>query len=119
MWDRRIEAAAAKLLTFCGEDLRLVVSRYSYFDAEGQFLFEVLRYSPKGFDIRVPIRWMWVDIMRGEPKEVQTVLYRLPEVLVALEVLIVEGEKIAKRSVPWDWLQPATAVEAAAAIRIT
>jgi hypothetical protein len=93
LWQCGIEEAAAKILDLCGDGCRQVVSRYPYLDARGQFLFEVLRFKPKGFDTRIPTQWKWHDIARCRPGEEQLGLYRLPEVLTAYDVLIVEGEK--------------------------
>lgn len=93
LWQCGISAATARVLSLCGDDPRQVTSRYPYVDEQGQFLFEVLRYSPKGFATRVPASWVWNDIVRGQPTDEQRVLYRLPEVVQATDVLIVEGEK--------------------------
>jgi putative DNA primase/helicase len=68
---------------------RIVVDEYSYADAAGNLLFQVVRFSPKSFAQRYPDgqgSWIW-------KKHPQQVLYRLPEVLEAPIVLLVEGEK--------------------------
>jgi DNA primase len=52
-------------------------------------LYQVVRFEPKGFAQRYPAangRWIW-------KKHPQQVLYRLPEVLEASIVFLVEGEK--------------------------
>jgi 5S rRNA maturation endonuclease (ribonuclease M5) len=67
-----------------------VVATYDYFNENGDLLFEVVRYSPKDFKQRRPNGhggWIW------NLKSVRRVLYRLPEVLAATDVLVVEGEK--------------------------
>jgi hypothetical protein len=72
------------------EQERRLVKTYHYVDAEGKLLFQVCRYEPKAFKQRRPDGkggWKW------DLKGVETVPYRLPEVLKAVEVLIVEGEK--------------------------
>lgn len=73
--------------------LRLVEA-YDYTDEDGNLLYQALRYEPKTFRQRRPDGkggWSWS--MKGQRK----VLYRLPEVLAAVErgetVYIVEGEK--------------------------
>jgi 5S rRNA maturation endonuclease (ribonuclease M5) len=69
-----------------------MVKAYDYTDAEGKLLFQVCRMEPKSFRQRQPNgngKWAW------NLKGVQRVLYRLPTVLSANEVLIVEGEKDA------------------------
>jgi hypothetical protein len=63
---------------------------YAYTDEVGELLFEVVRYMPKGFRQRRPdghggVKWNLSNVRR--------VLYRLPEVLLAASVLVVEGEK--------------------------
>jgi putative DNA primase/helicase len=68
-----------------------IVATYPYVDAQGKLLYEVVRYSPKGFAQRRPDPaggWQW------GLGDVQRVLYRLPQVLAAQRrVFIVEGEK--------------------------
>jgi len=67
-----------------------IVSTYDYTDENGQLLFQVLRYEPKGFKQRRPSgKGGWTWNLGG----VCRVLYRLHEVLRASNVLIVEGEK--------------------------
>ena len=63
---------------------------YSYVDEVGALLFQVLRYPGKKFKQRRPYGpggWIW------NLGAVRRVLYRLPEVVKAKSVLIVEGEK--------------------------
>ncbi len=72
------------------EQQRKLVKTYDYTDQEGKLLFQVCRYEPKNFSQRRPDGnggWIW------DLKGIQTVLYRLPNLLKAEEVLIVEGEK--------------------------
>ncbi len=70
---------------------------YDYFDADGELLYQVLRYEPRDFRQRRPNGeggWLWN--LRG----VKRILYRLPELLAADPddtVFIVEGEKDADR----------------------
>jgi len=75
-----------------------IAIQYEYRDENGQSLFEVVRYEPKAFKMRSPNgfgNWTWN--MNG----VRKVLYRLPEVLAAVQsnetVYVVEGEKDADR----------------------
>ncbi len=71
-----------------------VVKTYDYTDTSGNLLFQVCRMDPKDFRQRRPNgKGDWIWKMKGSG--VQRVLYRLPEVLRADEVLIVEGEKDA------------------------
>lgn len=71
-----------------------IVATYDYVSAEGELLYQAVRYDPKDFRQRAPNpdgSWSW------SIKGVQRVLYRLPEVLVAVAegrtVYICEGEK--------------------------
>jgi len=65
---------------------RQIVATYPYTDEHGKLLFEVIRYSPKSFaQRRADGTWKLGDVRR--------VLYRLPEVLAAECVYLVEGEK--------------------------
>src|SRR4030042_6560997 len=69
--------------------LRFVCS-YNYTDIDGTLLFQVVRYEPKTFKQRKPTgAGKWSYDLNGTKR----VLYRLPEVVKADEVLIVEGEK--------------------------
>lgn len=68
------------------------VKSYDYLDANGKQLFQVIRFEPKTFRQRhmgADGKWIWS--MDG----VSRVLYRLPEVMEAQIVCIVEGEKDA------------------------
>lgn len=73
-----------------GQDKRLV-STYSYRDATGKEIYQVLRYDPKAFRQRRPDGaggWIW------SIKEVKRLPYKLPEVLASQgDVYVVEGEK--------------------------
>jgi AAA domain/CHC2 zinc finger/Homeodomain-like domain len=67
-----------------------LVATYPYFDENGQELFQVCRMEPKNFWQRHRNgngKWTW------NLKGVRRVLYNLPEILKANEVVIVEGEK--------------------------
>lgn len=69
-----------------------IVKTYDYTDAGGNLLFQVCRMEPKDFRQRQPDGkggWFW------NLKGIDRVLYRLPEVLKADEVIIVEGERDA------------------------
>lgn len=70
-----------------------IVKTYDYTDARGEPLFQVCRYEPKGFRQRRKANGKWVWDLKG----VERVLYRLPQVLRAEEVLICEGEKDADK----------------------
>jgi putative DNA primase/helicase len=68
---------------------------YDYTDERGQLLYQVVRYKPKAFRQRRPLpgddRWDW------NLEGVDRVPYRLPFILTADEVVVVEGEKDADR----------------------
>jgi len=75
-----------------------IVCTYPYHDADGQVVFEVVRYAPKKFKQRQPDplhpgQWIW-------KRPTTYVLYHLPEVLRAVAagetVYLCEGEKDAK-----------------------
>lgn len=79
---------------------RKIVKTYDYTDERGNFLFQVVRYEPKGFSQRRPSEagngnWEWN--LQG----VRRVLYRLPELLaaeLAETVFIFEGEEDVDRA---------------------
>ena len=73
---------------------RPIVATYPYHGADGELLFEAVRFEPKTFRLRRPDRsggWTW------NLKGVKRVPYRLPELLEAVNegrtICIVEGEK--------------------------
>ena len=69
-----------------------LAKNYDYHDADGQLIFQVCRMEPKDFRQRRPDgKGGFIWNMQG----VDRVPYRLPEVIKADEVLIVEGEKDA------------------------
>jgi AAA domain/Homeodomain-like domain len=73
-----------------GEEERRIIAEYAYTNEDGELLFQVVRFKPKGFRQRRPDgrgNWIW------KLGDVRRVLYHLPEVLAAKAVLIVEGEK--------------------------
>jgi hypothetical protein len=79
-----------------GKPTRKIVARYPYQNADGQLLFEVVRYEPKAFAQRRPDgKGGWIWNLNG----VRRVLYRLPDVLKAVQsgetIFVVEGEKDA------------------------
>src|SRR5205807_2145062 len=69
-----------------------LICTYNYTDKSSNLLYQVCRFLPKGFRPRYPDGrggWTW----RKNP---QQVLYRLPEVMKAPIVFVVEGEKDAE-----------------------
>lgn len=70
-----------------------VVKRYVYVDEQNQLLFRVCRTQSKNFFQERHEKGKWILGLNGTPR----VLYRLPEVLKAEAVVIVEGEKDVER----------------------
>jgi hypothetical protein len=69
-----------------------IVSVYDYQNADGNLVYQVVRYEPKDFRQRKPDGhggWDW------KVKDLKRVPYRLPELLTADYIYIVEGEKDA------------------------
>ena len=71
-----------------------LIANYNYTDEHGVLLYQVLRYEPKTFRQRRPSPdssgdWTW------SLGDVRRVLYRLPMVLAAETVYVVEGERDA------------------------
>ncbi|MDP8208597.1 MAG: DUF3987 domain-containing protein [Candidatus Electryonea clarkiae] len=82
-----------------------IEATYSYQDAEGKLLFEVVRFIPKGFVQRRPNpdkpgEWIW------NLKGINPVLYHLPDIIDKTHVICVEGEKDADKL--WKLGIPAT-----------
>lgn len=72
-----------------------IVATYDYIDKAGRLLFQAVRFEPKNFRQRRPDPtgrdgWTW------NLKGVDLVPYRLPDILKAPTVFIVEGEKDAE-----------------------
>jgi hypothetical protein len=73
-----------------GQTALKLVKTYDYTDADGKLVCQVCRYEPKTFKQRRPNgNGGWSYDLKDTPR----FLYRLPEVIKADEVLIVEGEK--------------------------
>jgi len=67
-----------------------VAEAYDYMDENGALLYQNVRLDPKDFKMRRPNgRGGWIKNLDG----VRRVLYRLPEVIAADSLLVVEGEK--------------------------
>jgi putative DNA primase/helicase len=67
-----------------------IVATYDYRDAKGDLLFQVIRMAPKKFWQRRPDgNGDWIKGRGG----VETIPYRLPELLNASEIFVCEGEK--------------------------
>lgn len=66
-----------------------IVKTYDYTDLNGTLISQTVRYEPKKFIQRTKQNGQWVWSL----KDVQTVLYNLPEVVKADRVLVLEGEK--------------------------
>lgn len=68
-------------------------AHYDYTDEAGQMIFQVVRFSPKGFRQRQPRGQGWVWNLNG----IEPVLYQLHEVKAAIDIgepiYIMEGEK--------------------------
>ncbi|MCG2821208.1 MAG: CHC2 zinc finger domain-containing protein, partial [Candidatus Atribacteria bacterium] len=68
-----------------------IAATYNYKDEQGNLLYQVVRFNPKGFSQRRPDGnndWIW------NLKDINSVLYHLPELIRSTNpVLIVEGEK--------------------------
>ena len=92
-----LDAAKANVAELLGDKQAFVVSRkpeavYQYHAANGRLVFEKLRYPGKQFTQRKPNgRGGWEHKLGDCSKP----LYRLPEVLVANEIFVCEGEKDA------------------------
>ena len=71
---------------------RHITATYDYTDKYGDVLYQVVRTEPKGFFQRRPDGYGgWIN-EKGE----RQILYRIPEVLEAPIVFVVEGEKDAE-----------------------
>lgn len=90
-----------------GNPKERMTAEYSYTNAEGKLLSQVIRYEggPKGkrFSQRRPSSngasgWIW------NTKGIQPVLYNLPKVIGAETVFVVEGEKDVGTLDPWGFV---------------
>jgi hypothetical protein len=85
-----VESLVGKVNGARPDTLGQIVAAYDYTDEQGKLLYQVTRHVPKDFRQRRPDGnggWTW------GLKGTQRVPYRLPEVLKASEVFIVEGER--------------------------
>ena len=96
-FDQIAQAAEIKKSEFFGDDAKphrsRIVAEYSYQDADGKELFQVVRIDPKDFRQRVRNGGGWKWSTKGVTRQ----LYRLPQVLAAKDagkvIFVVEGEK--------------------------
>jgi hypothetical protein len=78
-----------------------MIAEYNYRSTQGELLYQVLRFEPKGFCQRRPDgNGGWLRNLHG----VRRVLYRLPELLAAKSVLVVEGEKDVETALTLDFI---------------
>jgi len=71
---------------------RRIVASYDYLGSDGKLVFQVTRWEPKTFTQRRPDgKGGWINSVKG----IELIPYRLPEILQAKAVFIVEGEKDA------------------------
>ena len=78
-----------------------IIATYSYTDKNGKEIYQQVRFDPKDFRFRRPSEdegWIWN--LQG----VTRVLYRLPEVIKAKQVFVVEGEKDVETLRAWDFV---------------
>lgn len=87
-----VEALGLKMGDLFSEK-KSVEATYEYTDEEGNVLYRVVRFRPKGFTQE---RWEGNHFTPGLG-EVKRVLYRLPDLREASEVYVVEGEKDVER----------------------
>lgn len=76
-----------------------IAAVYEYSDEAGKLLFQTVRYEPKDFRQRQPDgKGGWTWNLQG----VRRVLYQLPEVVAASDVLMCEGEKDVETARVWN-----------------
>jgi 5S rRNA maturation endonuclease (ribonuclease M5) len=73
------------------EKKKHTVKRYIYFDQNGHPLHRTCRTEPKDFYQQHYNNGTWISGLKG----IEPVLYNLPDIMEAPEILIVEGEKDA------------------------
>jgi putative DNA primase/helicase len=74
-------------------DRRRIVVSYDYVGPDGKLVFQVTRWEPKNFTQRRPDEnGGWIPSVKG----IELVPYRLPGIIKAKSVFIVEGEKDAE-----------------------
>lgn len=70
-----------------------IVAVYDHYDEEGSFVYQIVRYEPKGFNYRVKGddgKWVY------NAKDIKKILYKLPELIKAPKdkhIIFVEGGK--------------------------
>ena len=89
--EEKLGGTAGEVYAVIGRNAaRQIVATYGYTDESGRVLFECVRFQPKDFRQRRPDGhggFLW------NVKGVRLVPYRLPQVLAADSVYVVEGEK--------------------------
>ena len=87
---------SAKRYDSADDTPRQVVARYIYHDENKKPLYRKVRYYPKSFSIQSFVDNRWCTGLRYAP-----VLYRLPDVIKAKTVFILEGEKAVDALRQW------------------
>lgn len=90
-----LQEAAKSIRAMVGGDApkngtKKLLATHPYTDEDGKLLYEVLRFAPKSFSQRRPMPSGKWEYKLGD---VRRVLFRLPKILQAEEVFVVEGEK--------------------------
>jgi hypothetical protein len=75
--------------------LKKIVAVYKYVDVQGNLVFEKVRYDPKDFKCRIQLPNGGYQMHLNSTTEKP--LYRLPQVMRAGVIIVVEGEKDADR----------------------
>jgi len=78
---------------------RNIAATYNYKDEKGKFIYQVVRYNPKGFSQRRPDGnddWIW------NMKGVNPVPYHLPEIIQSIEPVMIVEWGVAKKI---KWLE--------------
>lgn len=87
LWESKSKATGKK-----ATGKKNIVATYDYISADGELIFQVVRFDPKDFRQRQPVGNGWQWNLKG----VNRIPYRLPEVMAAAKgIVIVEGEKDA------------------------
>ena len=78
-----------------------IVTVYSYIGKKGKVVYQQARFEPKDFRFRRPDgKGSWIWNLQGVSK----ILYRLPEVIRAKQVYVVEGEKDVETLRKWGFV---------------
>ena len=94
------ELGAAAGITKTVKPTYKIIKTYDYRDLDNKLVSQTVRFEPKKFSQRRSVNGKWVWNLQG----IDTILYNLPGVVKAKQVLILEGEKDCDTAIEYGFV---------------